>query len=556
MSFVQGAALPKRHILILFILFLLCAVYNLWKPFHVDDAAHLEIAKWISANPLHPLSGLLNWGGVPAPIFETNQPHLFFYALAIWGSIFGYSEPSLHSLLALIALGCILVTYSIASRLIPSSAPIVTVLTILNPAFIVEQNIMVDTSLLLFWLIFYKQLICQTDSKNQTGRYVIAACACSIALLIKYSSLVLIMVLFISLIIEQRWRLMWVLVIPMLTITLWSAFNYIDYGKIHILARSISSDRVRLFGSTVSMSIYSIKAIQLFAWIVTVGSLLPIGWCFICWRRQIYLYIIAVLFLILGFAVANNYMSDHISDIVLAALFFINGLAVTVWVIYLFVVKARKFGWITPSKWDLRYLYIFIWISSTSVFYVFLAPFVAARHVLLLIPAIYMLLFMAHEEALTNSTKVFMLIWTACLALGLGLSDWRFAEFYKESASVIASDLAKTPDGSSKDAVVWTSGHWGWQWYSAQVGFRQIDVKNIAFRKGDYFVVAEDVDHQTFENKVAMSLIRQYVEKDPELNLICSGRLASLYAAKRGSWTLSRNCGGKISVYRIDESPN
>jgi hypothetical protein len=49
------------------ILFLVTA-YNLFKPFHIDDTAHLEIARWIAGHPLHPASGLLNWGaGIDEP---------------------------------------------------------------------------------------------------------------------------------------------------------------------------------------------------------------------------------------------------------------------------------------------------------------------------------------------------------------------------------------------------------------------------------------------------------------------------------------------------------
>src|SRR6476469_2012640 len=80
------------------LLWLVVTVANLFKPFHVDDTAHVEIARWIASDPLHPMSGLLNWSGTLAPIFDTNQPHLFCYALAAWGKVFGTSEVSFHVL--------------------------------------------------------------------------------------------------------------------------------------------------------------------------------------------------------------------------------------------------------------------------------------------------------------------------------------------------------------------------------------------------------------------------------------------------------------------------
>ena len=75
--------------------------YNLFKPYHVDDAVHLAIARWIAAHPLHPMSGNLNLGGFKGPISGMNQPPLYFYLLAIWGSLLGYGEATMHALQSL-----------------------------------------------------------------------------------------------------------------------------------------------------------------------------------------------------------------------------------------------------------------------------------------------------------------------------------------------------------------------------------------------------------------------------------------------------------------------
>lgn len=41
-------------------LWAIVTAYNLFKPYHIDDTVHLEIARWISAHPFRPMSGLLN----------------------------------------------------------------------------------------------------------------------------------------------------------------------------------------------------------------------------------------------------------------------------------------------------------------------------------------------------------------------------------------------------------------------------------------------------------------------------------------------------------------
>jgi len=74
--------LPARDWVILVMFWVLATALNIAKPFHIDDTAHLLIAESILADPLRPMSGLLNWLDSAEPIFVTNQPHLYFYLIA------------------------------------------------------------------------------------------------------------------------------------------------------------------------------------------------------------------------------------------------------------------------------------------------------------------------------------------------------------------------------------------------------------------------------------------------------------------------------------------
>jgi hypothetical protein len=112
------------------------------KPYHIDDTAHLEIARWISIHPLHPMSGLLNWNGSDEPIYNLNQPHLYFYLLALWAGMFGYSEAAMHELQSLAALALHTVVPSFGAHFFAPLALRATAILVLGPAFIVEQNLM------------------------------------------------------------------------------------------------------------------------------------------------------------------------------------------------------------------------------------------------------------------------------------------------------------------------------------------------------------------------------------------------------------------------------
>jgi len=124
----------------LFALWAVVTAYNLFKPYHIDDTVHLDIARWISAHPLHPMSGLLNWSGIEEPIYRTNQPHLYFYLMALWGRLFGYGETAMHTLQSFAALACILLFHRLARVFVGSAGLWATAMLVLGPAFVVEQN--------------------------------------------------------------------------------------------------------------------------------------------------------------------------------------------------------------------------------------------------------------------------------------------------------------------------------------------------------------------------------------------------------------------------------
>lgn len=81
---------------LLFVLWIILASFNINKAFNIDDAFHLEAAEYILDNPDTPMSGLINWGDSPIPMYTHNQPPLFFYLISVSISLFGANEVSLH----------------------------------------------------------------------------------------------------------------------------------------------------------------------------------------------------------------------------------------------------------------------------------------------------------------------------------------------------------------------------------------------------------------------------------------------------------------------------
>ena len=533
----------QREWVWLLVLWVIVTAYNLLKPYHIDDTVHLEIARWISTHPLHPMSGLVYWDGIEKPIYQLNQPPLYFYLLALWGGVIGYSEAAMHALQSLASLCCVLLFHRLARVFVGPFALWATAMLVLGPAFIVEQNLMVDVPLLATWLAFFNPLICDISSPYQNRRYGLAALACAAALLIKYSSLTLLLILCMSLLLERRRSQAWTVLIPLAALAAWSLFNFLDYGGVHIASREASY-----------IDGWLLQLQEAVAWVVALGALTPLGLIAMIQSRQelvraegaIYV-VVSVGFAAMILAVAWGVLSSWRSDKLLWVVFITNGA-----LIYLALIPdalslafsrlwrpqvARAFG---PK------IYLVLWVFGTTAFYVRFAHFIAARHVLLILPALTLLLVSYWSSSLTWGSRYFGLALTVMVSAGLCLSDWRFAEFYKLEAAKLAQSLSTTGN-------VWASGHWGWQWYATQNGFREVDARSSHLRPGDYLVVADDIDHERLKAPPPMRVVRTDTQSGPLLNLFCTGRHARFYALyyKVAPWSLSRDCLNHVTVFQI-----
>ena len=107
--FVHMARSSYRSAVILLLIWAIATAVDMGKPFHIDDAFHLEMAQWVEMHPGQPMSGTINWGSGLVPMHTANQPPGFFYPMALVGHFFGYTTTAMHllrSLFSLLAIVC------------------------------------------------------------------------------------------------------------------------------------------------------------------------------------------------------------------------------------------------------------------------------------------------------------------------------------------------------------------------------------------------------------------------------------------------------------------
>jgi hypothetical protein len=190
--------------------------------------------------------------------------------------------------------------------------------------------------------------------------------------------------------------------------------------------------------------------------------------------------------------------------------------------------------------------YLVLWIVSATIFYVLFAPFIAARHVLLILPPILLIAGASWKTTLTRDSVVAGLALTIVVSTGLCVSDWRFADFERSEARSLSRWLPRT-------RMIWTSGHWGWQWYAELAHMQEVDVLHPLLQPGDYLVVAQSTDHQPLRDPPPMHLIRIDTQTASLYDLFCP-KTFYYTPVTLGPWFLSRICRSQTGVFQVDSS--
>ena len=413
----------------------------------------------------------------------------------------------MHALQAFFTLATILLFYRLARRLVPADALWLTGMLSFSPSLAVEQNLFTDTALLATWLLCFDALIggAEAAQKDQTGRFLMATLACTVACLIKYSSLVLLPIIVIVIFYERRWRSLWTLMIPVAALISWSGFNYFDYGGIHIAERPQHSG-MDLVWVAKSMSL---------EYALTLGAVTPFGliiavrYVRLLRQHRLTMYSLTVgsfIGLVVATAGTPN-LNEDFTNKVLCLAFLINAGAMALGAGN--VLVRRLSAWrllFRPSVSNSQLLILLLWIMGHVAFYILFAPFMAVRHVLLVFPAVLLVNALLWQAPMPRMDAGFGLAISLALSVSLGLGDWRFAAFFQDEAASVRAALPA-------NAQIWFTGHWGWQWYASRAGFQQVDVAHPKMAPGDFLIIPRDVANEKLRDPPPLTLVHVLTEK-------------------------------------------
>lgn len=517
------------------LLWLLATAVNLNKAVHIDDTFHLKAAQWIFDNPLRPMSACINWGDDIQDMYCSSQPALYFYLLAITGSISNWSLTALHLMQSLFTLIALYFFYATARTLAPRHAIWLTLILGTNAAFLVNQNLMVDMPILAMgMMVLYFSL----KPEPGPGAYASANLAIGLGFLMKYTSIAFAPVIALSILLRKKWWMVLWAAIPGILFLLWSGLNYSEYRRIHLINRVPEPFDAEMLWQKV------------LAFVMVMGSITPFVIAFLFRflnlsnrTSAIVLTSIVALIIIYVSAFYTGYIPAFRSDTFLVDVFVFSGTLFVLSTFWVMGVRLQK-GWSEGDQVDrLPIILLLTGLLSVSVFVIWFAPFMATRHVLLVLP--FLLLLWAYEL----DTLPTPALWTgfalnAVLGIILSVEDVRFSRDYERYAHIAAQLL---PDKQNSYVL----GHWGFQWYMEEKGYPVYETSFTKVKTGDYFLIPRNFSVQNVAENIELSDPVHWIS-DPG-SILNVRNFASLYASPFPFpvWRLNRDYQDTLSLYKV-----
>lgn len=505
------------------------------KAFHVDDPLYLAVARQILAKPWDPFGAEILWEKTEEPLFDADfNPPLWSYllapVLAITGEpkvtvvpagkndqgtpIFRAEPPSrlpevaMHLVESIFVAAAIVALYLLSKRWVrwPLTA---TALVALSPAMLPGQNVMLEGPVMAFWLWSvwcHQRGIGRDDMRWIRGAGVLAA----LAVLTKYTSGLVILLLVVDSVRRRNWRSLCILVPPVAAIALWSLHNWLLYERLHVL---VIFSRAQTGGrEPLGVQLYESWG-RLLAMFRAVGAItalaLPVAGTVL--RRRgvwvgIVLYAVSVGVGWLGqWDMADrlierdgrepsNVFPENIPShlLVFASLgaITLGGLALC----------GRGQGRVinepaTPRTGSCDAdTFLWVWLLAVLIFGVFATPFLAIRHLLPGVPPLVWLVLRRLDESFSGSWQWLarcLLVPTVAISTVCGIlvakadDDW--ANWYRHLAVDVASRTVEA--GRTRDKSVWYTGHWGWAYYAERVGIKPYIPGRTQMGEGDFLLM-------------------------------------------------------------------
>jgi len=421
------------------------------KPFNIDDPLFLWSARQITHAPLDFYGALVNWYGFDQPLHAVvNNPPLVAYAIAAASRLVGFSEPALHAAFLVPAAAASVGTACLAARL--GAPPVLAALLLLaSPAFLTSAtSVMSDVPLLagFVWALFFWL---RGLEERRPGSLFAAGALVAAAALTKYFGIALIPLLALVALWRERRLGLWcaALLVPLLVLAAyqWGTHELYGHGLLSDATAYASVYRTNRESGLLERTLLGLSFTGACA--APLPFFLPL---LVSWRG-----------LAAGILAAGALLLFHLAErFGLAAQIALHA------VVGAFALGLPLVDFARRRSADA--LLLLAWVIGTFVFATWLNWTVNARSILPLLPALAILVARRLAERRTGRVaRLAPLLPAAALAFVVASEDQRIAENAKHAAESLHAKY-----GGRADAL-WFQGHWGFQYYMQEYGFRPLD---------------------------------------------------------------------------------
>jgi len=462
------------------------------KAFHIDDPFFHRVTQNIARDPMDPYAGEIDWWHRPDSIFRSDSnPPLFNYYLA---PISARTEnPEFASHAAMVPFYLLLAVSLLAlGRRFTASPLWVLLFTMTSAGFVVSGNVMRDVPAAALGTAAVAATVSGTDRGHRRQLFLGSALV-GMAILTKYSALILLPVIYCYPILKRKPRLVVWAAVPAAMFAVWCLHNQLVYGELHIASqwgrgfnRPGHGWRDNAYGLPVVAGSLSYLLPALLA-----RSLASRDWWLLAGSGAVAL---------VGWWLVESYTSGGAGP-----QFLFWALMGSALIFVCFAEGVRTARPLLRDRADPEAsdsLFLVVWLSAPLLVSTVSVPFQAVRHFLPALPPLVLLAFRTlgptgrGSATFVRPILAVLLAAQAAVAFLVARSDADFAETYRDFAPRVRDRVAshRTSRAGAGEPSIWFVGHWGWSYYAEKAGLRQLHAGGPYPEEGDYLVVPAYVD--------------------------------------------------------------
>lgn len=466
------------------------------RPFHMDDAGFLELARVRQERPLEVALEDYTFFGQENEVFiDTHPPLISSYQALVIALAGSESETALHLSFLIFPLTAALSMYFLARRFTRYNLW-ASLLLMASPGVVVmSHGLMSDLPGMAMWLLSIALYLRGVERKS-LATMVLCAFALTTGVFISYQVLSVIPLLLVYAYLRKELSVLTILpfVLPLSSFVSYFAWHQIIAG---ILPRFS-------YGVGEPMAWYSLVqkavnvAISFGGAVIFTGALMRVL-LRTRWDFTIYATFMLPMFVSMYFQYrAGEYTAIAV---ILAVLFMPVGI-IFIYKIYEEIINRLR----TEERERLAdNVFLLLWLSGVMFYVVFLLPYSSVRYLLPIFPpAIILFLFLVERYyGLADRTARIVLlpvtVTTAILSLLVAGADYELASANERFARTDGRRLAR--EAGAEGGNVWFVGEFGFRYYMEQEGFVELPEDNLV-PAGDIIIQSPLADPRSFSSEL------------------------------------------------------